>query len=407
MVRAFRVLAVILSIVLPVLPAVAQVDPVKEKNARAIALSKGGDLDGAIALWQELLKETPADYQHRWVFHKNIGRNHQKLGRNIEAWANFRTGRDIKGSDDDKMAKWLGQVEEELAKEHHKVTVRADTSGARVRIKNTSLKGWHNTPFEWWFEPGEYEAEVDTPMRKSFRAAFVVSRAEASVMLKSPKIGRLLVETNEPEAEIVVDGTVAASGHLERGFVVGRHMVEVRLAGFESWRGELEVLAGRITSKTVTLKAIPGAGGLVEPPPVEPEPGVPALRVWGWVLLGSAAVIAGGGGGIYALATGNVDEQTDLHNLWVNERFGLDGAVPANKQGEVDADWTRRMDEHVKPLEYASYALWGTAGAAAITGAVLLIVDASEVSAETPKEGAVLMPFFAEDAVGVGFSLPF
>jgi len=382
-------------------------DPAKAKNAKAIKLSKGGDLDGAIALWKELLEETQADYPHRWVFHKNIGRNHQKQGRNIDAWASYGKAREIKGSSDKKMSKWLGEVEEELSRERERVTVRSDTAGARVLFRNADLEGWRNTPVEWWFAPGSYEVEVDVPLRDRFETRFTVTSGVRKVMLKSPRTGRLVVTASETDAEILVDGKSVGKGHLEKGVSVGKHAVEVRLAGYETWTGEVAVQGGRIASQTVRLKKLHVDVPVEQPVPGDGQKGGGAARTWGWVLLSSAVALAGGGGGTYYMASGAADEQRTEHSRWIGEQWGTGGAVPANKMDEVDADWQQRMDDNVRPLEVATYALWGTAGAAAVTGIILLAVDASSPPREEEASRVVVVPVAGDEAVGMGLTITF
>lgn len=66
--------------------------------------------------------------------------------------------------------------------------------------------------------------------------------------------GSLRVDTTPAGAELLIDGRLAGvTPHLEIGLVPGEYTVEVRLHGYEPWRGKATVAAGRIERLKVGL----------------------------------------------------------------------------------------------------------------------------------------------------------
>lgn len=96
---------------------------------------------------------------------------------------------------------------------------------------------------------GSYRVEVSRTGYQSASVEVVVDPAEVERVelrltplsdLPSDLAGVVAVEPSEPDAEILLDGQPLAEGPVP----IGAHILEVRLAGFESWSREIEVAPG-------------------------------------------------------------------------------------------------------------------------------------------------------------------
>ncbi len=344
----------------------------KERNARAIELSKADKLLEAIDIWLGLIAEVDAAFAHRWVFHKNVGRNFQKLGRYPEAWVHLAEAVRLHPKQGVE-ATWLAEVEALLQRGHRKVRLSADRLGSEARLGSGDQAAWRALPTEWWFPPGAHVVTVRALSTPETDVAMTVEEATDQVRLVFPRVGQLRVEAQPREAAIFLDGARVGDGDVRMEVPTGPHAVKVFCEGFHPHAEDVEVQAGLITAIEVNLQPV-----AIEPPPTvteRPPVGVGPGRAWKWVLWGSAVAVAAGGGGTYAYALSAADDQRSAHNRWVEKEYGLGGAVPAGSEAAVEADWDRRLDDEVAPWEVTSYALWGTAGALAVTGTVVWLLE--------------------------------
>ena len=160
---------------------------VAELNKEAIQLSKSGDLDRAIGIWLDLLTKTGTDYEFRWVFHKNIGRNYQKLGRLPVAWWHLTRAWELsRGGKSKKLLQWVGEVETAMGPDHIKVHIEGEVEGTVVRFPDDTRGDVYRTPFEWWFHLGEHRVRVSAPNREAAIRGFMVTEDSRVVRLSLP-----------------------------------------------------------------------------------------------------------------------------------------------------------------------------------------------------------------------------
>ena len=339
---------------------------VTTQNQEAIRLSKAGELSPAIGIWLSLLAETGTDYEYRWVFHKNIGRNYQKLGRLPEAWWHLTRAWELSGGGkSQKLLTWVGEVETAMGADHTRVHLEGEVDGTTVRFPNDEHGFRYRTPLDWWFPRGAQLLQVSAPNREATTRSFTVTAETRTVTLALPLPEGLgvLVLRADPAAEILVDGVVRGVGDVEFETTAGSHAVETRVDGVLRWAGEVEVLSRETVTRDVRAP--------VAPPPL-PDPRV---APWKWALLAGGVAAAAGGGVTWWLAGKNLDDQRGAYQGWLETTYGLGGAVPAGSEAEARSEWKNRIERKVTPMQISSYALWGIGGAAAAASAVLSGLD--------------------------------
>jgi hypothetical protein len=170
------------------------------------------------------------------------------------------------------------------------------------------------------------------------------------------------------------------------------HTVRVEHEGEEILSRSVKVSGG----DTVVVEADDAAGGSDVGERPAPQPTTPVAEVesehtalWpaGWVTLGAggALLIAGGAtfGAMFSL-------DNDLEKVCTE---GPDGnECPENRNADVD-----KRDN----MAVASYVLLGVGGAAAITGAVLLIVDATKTTSTGEPSDTAIAPALGPDFTGL------
>jgi tetratricopeptide (TPR) repeat protein len=156
-------------------------------NDQAIALSKEGKLEEAIPLWFRLLDETSAEYAFRWVFHKNIGRNFQKLGLLPQAQYHLRQAKAAAPQPDALAESWLVEAEAALRQQGFRaVTLSAGTVVAELRPSAGALARFYPVPLVWWLKEGEVEVWLRTPGSPGAAVKLAILPATETVKLELP-----------------------------------------------------------------------------------------------------------------------------------------------------------------------------------------------------------------------------
>ncbi len=197
------------------------------------------------------------------------------------------------------------------------------------------------------------------------------------------RIGYLAVECSEDDAQIVIDEVHQHALPLEKPLRLkaGMHVVVVKKAGFEKWAKEISMASGEQKVLKVTLdpvkKAEPVTIVKYETAAKDGEkakkPRKP-LR-WLWFTLGTAGAV-----GVAAGVTGGLalKKQQDMEDA-------VDGC-PNTLTREACPEAYDARDEG-KKLMLATNILAGVAGAAALTGMILFILDKPRIPGEKkPKE---------------------
>jgi hypothetical protein len=199
-----------------------------------------------------------------------------------------------------------------------------------------------------------------------------VTDARKSILELRAKLGQLKVECSPSDATVTVDGKPVGVSNEPVWAVPGFHQVAIQRQQFVPAIQSVEVLAGKVQTVTIKLRAVSAA----PPVPVALSP-APAPRATDTQLVASATEDNGrrpanrrylwvGAGATGVLALGAV-----VAGLMANSRFDeLNGTC-----GKTPAGCTENEIDSVKTRAHAANVLWVLTGAAAITTGVVLYMQ--------------------------------
>jgi len=163
-------------------------------NDQAIELSRAGKLGEAIGIWFDLLDDTSAEYPHRWVFHKNVGRNFQKLGALDRAWWHLDKSRQSSdGENDEQVHRWINELEAGLTRDGWKKVHVTGTAAGEFAPQSDDLRRWYPLPTDWWFKPGRQRLSVRVAPEHEGAAELVLDPETTQVTLEMPKHEEVVV----------------------------------------------------------------------------------------------------------------------------------------------------------------------------------------------------------------------
>jgi tetratricopeptide (TPR) repeat protein len=200
--------------------------------------------------------------------------------------------------------------------------------------------------------------------------------AQAALAELQKKLGQLTIVCEAAGAALSLDGKALGPAPLAKPVwaVPGTHQVTAIQTGAAPVVEGAEVDAGKNT--TVVMKigplALPAAPVVAPPPTIEvvalppppkSSPGWWLGRKWTWVAAGSTVVLAGAAVGV---------------GLYVNSRFDeLDRSCGASGTGQ---GCNPRDIDSLRTRKHIANALWGLAGAAAVTTGILFFVEGRRVA---------------------------
>lgn len=220
-------------------------------------------------------------------------------------------------------------------------------------------------------------------------------------LLPAQTMGKLVVDTNVPGAELRVDGRPAGRLPLREPLLLqpATVLVEVFAQGSQPWRGKARIETGRITRVVATLERAAAGVGVI-PGPVINYPsggGTSTQAVWGWVTtsIGIASLVAGG--------------LTTTFSLLDQRTFDNSTSFPLNDGTLARLDLTMaeavELEKRSKLLMNASYGLYAGGGVLLITGIILLATDGGPPNQSLSGTRIDVSPVSGGAVVGV--QLPF
>lgn len=221
-------------------------------------------------------------------------------------------------------------------------------------------------------------------------AAGVVRGERPEVMATS----RLIVDSDPPGAEVVVDGRQLGPAPQTVVVAQGRHLIELSLPGRRQVRREVDV-GPRELRELIRLPIVPK--------PVEVAAVAQPTHWSTWAGVG-ALVVAGVAAGVGGYAMVRVGEIEDEAAAATAEAGGF--ATDADDYSAQAADYDRRYDdfesEHATMTALRAVA-FGTAGVAALAGIYFLVLHDDGAGAEGP----VLTPSVGPEGAGAAISIRF
>lgn len=209
--------------------------------------------------------------------------------------------------------------------------------------------------------------------------------AEVKVAFKR---GWLTVRSDAPNAQVIVDDVTTAPAPIENWLLdAGKHSIVVVAEGVGRSQHVVTVSAGEETVLDVSLTPSPTVVAAAEGGDGE----MGELAIWGWSILGAGAALAIGGGVMLALGHADADEVNDAET----DNNGV--VVGVSQPDAFD------LEESARWKSQAGVGLLAAGGAAVVTGAVLLLVDAASEDGEAPKSALWVTP----NAVGLSIQAGF
>jgi len=317
-------------------------------------LAEKGQFEEAVAIWEMVADVIPEKY--RPVVQVNLGLAYKKLEKLPQAWYHLSRYLETQEQGDEEVEGWKSEVEGELRKTHAQLTIRCDPVDASVFLQGEGTAKPYPCPLVWWFKPGKRIIRV---RKEGFE----------------DKMEVLSVEPDRKE-----------------------FVYSAKLTPKDQGKSVTEKPADAQTSKPD-----PPDPGPVEPGPGEIAPGQgtitrpateprSARKVAGWAMVGGGAAVVVGGFACHLAAYSR--------NENLKEQYP-DGTEGSKVPPQAVEDYNSAYDEDVRPVSTAAWILYGAGGAAAVAGAVLLVLDA----ADGGKSTAHVAPLFAPEGAGIGVSI--
>ncbi len=205
------------------------------------------------------------------------------------------------------------------------------------------------------------------------KANVLAAMANLESRLAATGVQQMLVYTDPPGAEVIVDGQSRGRTPFSMVLPHGMHLVSLVKGGFKTWTREVVLSPDRSLHLDLTLEK--GTSTLVPPPPAapalatpEPSPATPLTapqpvptparpRVWTWVAAGVAVAAAGAGAYFGAQARSRSDELRD-------------GTIRTSAENQ-------RLHDEAQSRARTANVLYGVAGAAGAAGVALFFVEGS------------------------------
>ena len=150
-------------------------------------------------------------------------------------------------------------------------------------------------------------------------AAAATLRTKLDALASGP--ATLLLESNEADADVFIDGELVGTTPLDRQVIPGKHLLRVQKDGFITLEREVTFVEGVSENLEMNLEKVPSR-----------LPG----RTWGWASLGVGIVALGGGVGLTYLhdtnhlktcSGANKDSFGNCKFLWNTKWAGVGTAI--------------------------------------------------------------------------------
>jgi hypothetical protein len=363
-------------------------------------LAEQGKLAEAVAIWVLVADDIPDKYKA--TLQVNLGLAYRELGQPAEAWHHLT--RYLASREDTEVAGWQKQLATQLGKTHVRVTIRCVPAETTLVLQSAGSAVPYRCPLTWWFEPGSHPLRADAEGHKSKVTMLQVKQGPAYeteiALVSNQQYGHLVVEGDGRAVQVFLDGKLEGSVPFERKIRVGTYELMVGAPGQMPWRKTITIEAG----KTVTEAPEAARKVVADPEPEDPStkstvvvlpPDKPIKnrKRLAWALLSAGVAGVAGGATLHGIAFSNNE---DLHSQYPDGT--ADTLLPATNKANYDAGY----ENDVKPLVIGAGVLYGVGAAAAVTGAVLMILD------KTPEDSATsIEPLAAPGMMGMNFEWKF
>ncbi|MBM4388275.1 MAG: PEGA domain-containing protein, partial [Deltaproteobacteria bacterium] len=328
----------------------------------------------------------------------NLGLSLWKMNRLVEGREYFVKYLEISPNEEKKevVRGYIKEIGAELSKTHTFISINTEPDGAEIVIHEAFGTRKVQAPFMSYLPFGVYSILIK---KEGFvdRMEKVVAEKEKPVKLKValdkvPQQGELVfIKSTEEGAEVILNGQkIGLTPVKEQKLIEGKYSLEVMKDGFEPFKTDVVVTAGKPVTVNVELRLKPkegvGTGGVVVTKGEEKKPkekpvaakkeelkiseGVSAVEektyyppLYGWIGVGAGAAMLGAGVAMTISALGYRDKINSL-----NKTVWDDGV-----QTEAEKSQYNSYKSKLESRATFSYIFYGLGFAAAAGGAAYLL----------------------------------
>ncbi len=361
-------------------------------------LAEQGKLAEAVAIWVLVADDIPDKYKA--TVQVNLGQAYKQLNQPVEAW--YHLNRYLASNDDAEVAKWRKELEEQLVKDHVRVSIRCIPAATTLVLQSAAGGSiTYRCPLTWWFEPGSYPVRADAAGHKRKVTMLQVKQGpahELEIALESEQqYGLLVVEGDGRAVQVFLDGKLEGGVPFERKIRTGTYELMVGAPGKMPWRKTIVVEADKTVTEAPEAARLVVAEPEIDEPTetvvvMAPEKPVKNRKTLAWALLSAGVVGLAGGATLNGIAFSNNE---DLRSKYP------DGTQEAPQPSTNRTDYDAGFDSDVKPLIIGAGVLYGVGAASAIAGAIMLLDGSPDDSATS------LEPLAAPGIMGMTFEWKF
>lgn len=313
----------------------------------------------------------------------------EKMRRPLDAWDVARKCSALSGAGATACSEWVGAIEAQLAQKFGRVRMIGVPANATVHLdrKMSAFKVKERTT---WVSPGPHAFEVEATGYDSARIAFSVGAGETLEVPIDlvPIMGTLKVECPMAGCRVKINSDVVGDLPFKRDVAPGSYLIRAEAPDHEPFEAYVDVITKRLSVISATPHRVeialpgPASQSLVTKQEnivktqeiavkVAPAERSYPYRTGAWISMGLGLAMGAAGSTVYGL-------------LW-KDLSDADTMNCANYATDTEC-WTAYSSKTSsrEAKEYASYALWGTGGAALLTGLILYFIPGNDRVLVTP-----------------------
>jgi len=386
----------------------------KSRNKLALKAASRGEFKEAVQIWEGLLDEVP--YATALGISANLAVAYRELGDLPQAWHHLTWYLKNSKKKDVAAGEELQLLEKDLTNDGFiRVAVACEPTDSIVYFGKIEQGKSYPCPLAWWVKPGKmwvtlaskgYETRsVELDVRK--RGEQTAHNIRLTKI--APTHGELVVDGKGRAIQVFLNGALEGTVPFRRKLVPGEYELMVGKPGKMPWKKKITIVAGQaVIERPPIAQPTPEPAAAVEPEPTAiPVKSVATTkedqgssRAWKWALFGSGVAIVAGGG-VMSIMAGNAYK--DAEDKYLAPYYALSSGEQKVEYYGMRAQFEDEVTANVQPKLVSSYVMYGIGGAAAASGAALLLWD---MLSDEPSSVS-LVPTIESNHSGFALSLSF
>lgn len=387
-------------------------DP-KSRNKLALKAASRGEFKEAVKIWEGLLHEVP-DATALGIS-ANLAVAYRELGDLPQSWHHLTWYLKNSKKKDVTAGEELQLLEKDLTGAGFiRVAVACGPPDSLVYFGKLEQGKAYACPLAWWVKPGKMWVTLASKGYQTRSVELDVrKRGEQTahnirLTKVAPTHGELVVDGKGRAIQVFLNGALEGTVPFRRKLVPGDYELMVGKPGKMPWKKKVTIVAGK-----TQIERPPVAQPVPEIVKSEPKPTtVPGeivskpgkvergSRAWKWALFGSGVAIVAGGGVMSVLA-GNAYKNAE--DKYLVPYYALSTDQQNAEYYGMRAKFDDEVTTNVQPKLVSSYVMYGIGGAAAASGAALLLWD---MLSDKPSSVS-LVPTIGGNHAGFALSLDF